>query len=389
MQCGAARMPDSKRRSIAIIGCGYVADYYLATLASYPWLSITGVFDRDAARLQAFCAYYRLRPYESLAALLEDVSVSIVVNLTNPRSHFEVSMRCLQAGRHVYSEKPLAMTLPEAERLVEEAESRGLIISSAPCSLLGESAQTLWRALREQTVGPARLVYAELDDGMISQMPYREWRSASGAPWPYRDEFEVGCTLEHAGYLLTWLLAFFGPVVSVSAVSACLLPDKVPGTTLTPPDTPDCSIGMLRFEDGPLVRVTTSIIGAHDHSIRIFGDRGVLRVRDCWDNEARVGVRHYVTVRHRRFLSPLSRAYRVPGTPRRKLSRTGSSRMDFAAGIAELARALDERRTCRLSPRFSLHVTEVALALQGAVSGALYQTRSRFEPVQPLEWASR
>lgn len=380
-------MTDSVHRTVAIVGCGYVADFYLATLKQYPWLEVAGVFDRDPARLQAFCAHYRLRPYESLAALLADESVGIVVNLTNPRSHFEVSMRCLEAGRHVYTEKPLAMTLPEAERLVEAAESRGLTISSAPCSLLGEAAQTLWRALREEVVGPVRLVYAELDDGMIHQMPYRNWRSASGAPWPYRDEFEVGCTLEHAGYLLTWLIAFFGPVRTVTALAACLVPDKVPGTALEPADTPDCSVGTLSFEDGPLVRLTTSIIGTHDHSIRLFGDRGVLRIGDCWRNDARVSVRRFMTVRHRRFLSPLSRAYRVPGAPRRKPLRTGSSRMDFAAGIAELAESLEAHRACRLSARFSLHVTEVALALQNAVGGALYQTRTRFDPVRPLDWA--
>ena len=61
--------------------------------------------------------------------------------------------------------------------------------------------------------------------------------------------------------------------------------------------------------------------------------------------------------------------------------------MDFAAGVVELALAVQEGRACRLSPRFSLHVNEVALALQQATDGLVYQTKSRFAPVEPMDWA--
>src|SRR5262249_19068502 len=152
--------------------------------------------------------------YESLDELLADSRVEVVLNLTNPSSHYEVSRLTLLAGKHVYSEKPMAMRFDEAKELVELAENRRLQISSAPCSLLGETAQTMWKVLREERVGPVRLVYAELDDGLVHKMPYKLWLSESGAPWPYEDEFEVGCTVEHAGYYLTWLAAFFGPIES-------------------------------------------------------------------------------------------------------------------------------------------------------------------------------
>ena len=104
-------------------------------------------------------------------------------------------------------------------------EREVLQISAAPCSLLGETAQTIWNALRAGRLGPVRLVYAEMDEGMVFRMPYVRWKSASGAPWPYRDEFTVGTIIEHAGYILTWLPAFFGPVMSVAGFSACLIPE--------------------------------------------------------------------------------------------------------------------------------------------------------------------
>jgi predicted dehydrogenase len=174
---------------IAFVGCGYVADYYIATLPGHPDLELIGVTDRDPAALSRFTGFYKVRGYGSLDLLLEDDRVELVVNLTNPRSHFEVSKACLEAGKHVYSEKPLAMELAQATALVELAAARGVRLSSAPCSLLGETAQAMWKALRERQVGTARLVYAEMDDGMVFRMAYRRWLSASGAPWPARDEF--------------------------------------------------------------------------------------------------------------------------------------------------------------------------------------------------------
>ena len=92
---------------IAIVGCGFVADYYLKTLPLYPDLEIAGVMDRVPERATKFAAYHSVPVYASLAELLADSTVEIVLNLTNPRSHYEVSKAALEAGKHVYSEKPL------------------------------------------------------------------------------------------------------------------------------------------------------------------------------------------------------------------------------------------------------------------------------------------
>ena len=84
---------------------------------------------------------------------------------TNSSSHFEVSKACLESGKHLYTEKPLATTFSQAQALVELAEAKGLYFSAAPCSLLGETAQTLWKALRKNEIGKVRVAYGELEDG--------------------------------------------------------------------------------------------------------------------------------------------------------------------------------------------------------------------------------
>ncbi|MDJ0844569.1 Gfo/Idh/MocA family protein [Crocosphaera sp.] len=372
---------------IGIVGCGFVADYYLKTLPLHPQLELVGVMDRDPQRSEHFSRYHSVPQYASLEALLEDPQISIVLNLTNPRSHFQVSQACLNAGKHVYSEKPLSMNLSEAKTLVDLAESKNLYLASAPCNILSETAQTIWKALREQVIGNARLVYAEMDDGMVHQMAYKKWKSESGIPWPYKDEFEVGCTLEHAGYYINWLTAFFGPVKTVTAFSSCLIPDKKTDSPLEV-NAPDFSVACLEFHSGIVARLTCSIVAPHDHHFTIIGDQGLLSTKDCWYYRSPVYIQKRLTIRRKTFISPWKQKYPLVGQGRTKYGYKGSQEMDFCRGVAELAEAITDKRSCRLSAQYSLHINEIVLAIQeSGNSGKPYQVTTTFEPVEPMPWA--
>lgn len=379
---------------LGIVGCGYVADYYLATLANYPELQVAGVFDRDPIRAERFAAHHRLKRYASLEALLADPRVHVVVNLTNPCSHFEVSRAALGAGKHVYSEKPLATSLDQAEQLVDLATGRGLLLSSAPCTVLGETAQTLWRALREGAVGTPRLVYAEMDDGPVPLDDYASWRSGSGAPWPARDEFEVGCTLEHSGYALGWLTAFFGPVRTVTASAHVLKPDKgIPLEVLTP----DFTVATLEHASGVVSRLTCGIYAPHQRELRIFGDEGILSTPDTWNFAAPVhlatrkgfGLKAEKHPRLARLVGLGPRRVRPVRRARFRWSGRPANYIDFARGVAELAAAIADGRSPRLSAGWSLHVNELALAIQAPSRDASPQAvRTTFEPMAPMPWAT-
>src|SRR5262245_5151908 len=176
---------------IAIVGCGFVANNYIKTLPLHETLQLVGVHDRDGERARRLCNFYKqcdLRLFDSLDDILSDPSIGMVLNLTNPRSHYEVSRRCLESGKHVYSEKPLATTFEEAKALIALARRQGLGLASAPCSILGETAQTIWKALRSDTIGRVCLVYASLDCGPVhTAKPWRNNISPSGVPWPAKD----------------------------------------------------------------------------------------------------------------------------------------------------------------------------------------------------------
>ena len=361
--------------NIGIVGCGFVADNYIAMLAEHPNVTLIGVHDRDLARQAVFAKFHRLATFDSLAAMLADERVQMVVNLTNPSSHYDVSMAALRAGRHVYSEKPLAMTMDAARDLVDTARRLRVGLAAAPCNHLSDAMQTLAREVHAGRLGRVVMAQAEMDDGMVPKLDYGNWRSRSGAPWPARDEFEVGCTMEHAGYQITPLVQLFGPVRRVSSFNACLVPEKgrEVGVNIL---SPDLSIGMLEFDDGIVARLSNTILAPANRSLRVVGLDGVATVTDVWEYHAPVritptgaGVRPRLVRKLEKKLSPL-----LPGllfgratkpVPGRRIPRTaGGHRMDFARGIAQLAAQIETAAPELVGPALALHVTEVTLALQ-------------------------
>lgn len=396
---------------IAIVGCGNIASFYFSTLPQHPILSVIGVMDADEYRSRKYAQYYSVQNYPSLDAILADQRVELVINLTNPRSHYAISRACLEAGKHVYSEKPLAMSFSEAEELVQLAEQKGLFIASAPSRILAETAQTMWKALREKAIGAVYAVYAEMDGGLIHRLQYKEWKNELDIPWPYRDEFKVGCTIEHAGYPISWLTAYFGQVDTVMTFATCQIPNKETDVPLEV-NPPDLTVACLRFKSGLVARLTSSWIAPSDHSIRIFGDLGVLSTNDGWEPRSPVHVTRSRIIRigPKSISVPWKGIYPAAAPPGASLTaravrtfvrsprdvvrefrlriRHLKERVDFCLGPAEVAASIRERRPCRLSARYCLHNTEVVLAIHNATdSSPIYKVKTSFDSMKPMPWA--
>jgi predicted dehydrogenase len=363
---------------VAFVGCGFVADFYAANLALHPELKLVGVYDLVDSRAASLAARHGARVYETLDALLGDSAVAIVVNLTNPGSHFAVSRASIAAGKHVYSEKPLATTLADAKQLVALAREAGVRLAGAPCALLGESFQVLRQLLSQAEIGLVRAIYAEVDDGPVHQMHPEDWVSPEGTPWPWRDELRMGCVIEHAAYHLSWMVALFGPAHSVTAVSTCLAPDKhseLRGEACGP----DFSVACIAFESGPVARLTCSTVAPHDHSVRVIGDHGTLHLDEIWHFGAPVRVTHFNELWLRadsytwlkRYALTRS-LYALDGRASQSSPACGWRRrirrheMDYLLGVAELASSIREARPSQLTAELALHVTEIALAINEA-----------------------
>lgn len=378
-------------KNIAFVGTGYVADYYMRTLENYPDLRLVGVWDRDSQRLPVFCRFYKIRPYDSLEALLSDREVDIVINLTTPESHFEINRAALEAGKHVYCEKPLAMSLEEARILIALAAERKLVICGAPANALSDAFQLTRKQLDGGTLGKPTLVYAEMEDGPVFMSNWQKWKSRSGAPWPGVHEFEIGCTLEHAGYALSWLVGLFGPVERMSAFSALTFPDKGKETRNLKL-APDFSVGCLVFRSGVVARLTCGLAAPRDRSMTILGEKGMLTVRDLWDNRSPVNLAaHYQRSLLQKVVDGIEsrlgrrlpfRLYKGRTVPYPAAAQAAKlpaypSQIDFMRGIQKQAEAIQSGQAPFFSGQVLLHLTELVLNLHAGVHD--YQLTTSFE----------
>jgi predicted dehydrogenase len=367
---------------IAIVGCGYVADFYMETLPNHPALDLVAACDIDPGRREAFAAHYRVPVYESVHSLLEHSDAELLLNLTDPRSHHAVSRACLEAGRHLFSEKPLTMDYETALELVQLADSRGLSISGAPSNVLSETADAVRQALASGEAGVVRAVFAEMSVGSVLAKNFGSWRSVSGSPWPYADEFELGDIIEHSGYCLALLVDLFGPVERVLSFSAVCYPDKHSSLPLERLG-PDLGVAALEFRSGVVARLTcNSVATRSDRSLHIIGDKGTLTIEDVWRYDSPV----YLTPLNaddatlsrrlrRRLARELDRLVQrvLPGQRwhGRRIAVRGTkgrltkyARMDYARGPAAHAEAIRAGQRPRISAELLLHVTEIALAMQ-------------------------
>lgn len=390
--------------NFVILGTGFISDAYLRTLHLHPELTCVGVFDRDPQRALKFAKAFNLKAFPTFSELLACNEVDCVLNLTNPREHAATTRACLEAGKHVYSEKPLAMLPDEAGELVQLARRHQRLLSCAPCSSLSPSADTLDAAIRQQRIGKVRMVYANFDDGMIAphESPW-QWCNGLGFPWPAKDEFEVGCTYEHAGYFLTWLCRCFGPVQSMTAFASTQIPDKgIPVDSMAP----DFTCGLLQFANGVVARVTCGLVAPKDKSLTVIGDTGTLEVLNLRDDHGTVWLKPYqlplakLKLRNafqrlqkrlprtlpRRWRQPLEFSSRLPLHPPQglpALPEDADKRVDFLRGPQDLADAIRDQRQPMLSAELGCHIVEIIHQLQYPAHGPVLLRTSFASPNNP------
>jgi predicted dehydrogenase len=351
--------------NVALVGCGSVAERYAACIAAHESLALVGVTDTLEERAAALAEAFGVAQYRSLDELLSDDQVELVVNLTVPSAHAPVTAAALEAGKHVHSEKPIALRYDEALELVDLARRTGRRLSSSPATLLGEAQQTAWKLVRDGVLGDVRVVYAEANWGRIES-----WHPTPQAL------YAVGPLVDVGVYPLTILTAMFGPVRRVAAYGAMLQPDR---TTLSGESfalaAPDFIVSVLELEN-VVARLTTTFWVRHgrQRGMEFHGADGTsLHLASFQEFDAGLeltsdGGDTYATV-------PLLReAY--PGT-------------DWARPLAELVEAIAEGRPHRASAKQAAHVVEVIEAIaRSQAEGGPVGVRSEFEPPTPLDWAS-
>jgi predicted dehydrogenase len=353
------------RMRIGIVGCGNIADRYAARIVAAPELELVAATDADPERAERLAAARGGTAYASLEALLADGSVETVVNLTFPAAHAEVSAAALAAGKHVHSEKPLALAHAEAQRLVELADAKGLRLSAAPTTLLGEAQQTAWKLVRDGALGTVRVVYAEANWDRLER-----WH-----PDP-RSLYAVGPLVDVGVYPLTIATAIFGAVRRVQAYAATVEPERTHAEGWTfALDAPDFVVAALELESGVVVRLTASfyVPVSKQRGLELHGDAGSLHLPTWGEFDSRVELqprgREYETV------PPLREPY---------------AGIDWSRALVDLAKAIEEGRPHRCTGEHAAHVVEALEAARRSVAdaGRSVAVQSSFRQPEPCSWAS-
>ncbi|GII76720.1 oxidoreductase [Sphaerisporangium rufum] len=262
---------------VALVGAGAISDAYLRNLTAFPDVRVLGIADLDEPRARAKAAEHGVPVAGDLAAVLAVPEVEIVVNLTVPRAHVEVATEALRAGKHVYGEKPLALSPKEGEALLAEAGRRSLRIGSAPDTFLGAGLQSARRALSSGAIGtPVAATAVMQNPGPESWHPSPEFLFQHGAG----PLFDVG------PYYLTALVTMLGPMAKVAATARQARATRVVGsgpkggTTFTV-EVPTHVMALIDYAAGPSASATFSFDSpAVVTSIDILGTEGVLSLPD-------------------------------------------------------------------------------------------------------------
>ena len=326
-----------------LVGCGYVADFYaVAVRDACPEAEVVGAVDLDAERAASFVDAYGGVRRDDLTELLDDARVEVVINLTPAETHLEVSTAALLAGRHVFSEKPLACSPARGRELVDLAVERGLALGCAPSIVGTVVARTLRSLIRDGSLGTISHIYGELDDGPLHRMQPELWRSARGLPWPYRSEFAEGPVLHHLPYAVGWAIALAGRAVEVVGMTRTAAEPTKLGVTAGP----DFCVAVLRHESDCTSRLTVGALAPRGRRLTVVGTKRTAVVPDMWATDGPV------FVDDERVLEP------GPSWPF-----LSTHRLDFSSGLRELVRDIETPEGAvahtRLRGAEALHILSV------------------------------
>ncbi|MEF2243617.1 MULTISPECIES: Gfo/Idh/MocA family protein [unclassified Paenibacillus] len=344
-----------------IIGTGNISGIYFKNGSSFDAMEVAACADLDVARAKQKAEEHGIRGC-SVDELLADPEIQMIINLTIPQAHAEVNLRALEAGKHVYVEKPFAVSREEAEQVLKLAEQKGLYVGGAPDTFLGGGIQTCIKLIEDGWIGtPIGATAFMMSGGHESWHPAPEfYYQAGGGPM-----FDMG------PYYLTALVALLGPMKRVTGMTRISFPERTItsepklGQTIQV-EVPTHIAGIIEFAAGPIGTLLTSFDvkgGSTLPRIEVYGSEGTIIVPDPnrFGGEIRV---------KRAGASDWSEIpYAYPNTENAR-----------GIGAADMAKAIVTGRKHRANGQLAYHVLEAMHGFHDAASsGAHYTMKSSCE----------
>jgi predicted dehydrogenase len=361
----------ARKLGLGIVGCGHISTTYFTFAPLFKGIEVRSCADVNPAAAEAKAAQYGVRA-ESVDDLLAASDVDIVVNLTVPAVHYEISRRALDAGKHVYSEKPFVLSVAEGLDLKKRSAKSDLRVGSAPDTFLGGAHQ-----LARQLIDEGRL-------GMITGGTCHVMGRGMEHWHPNPDFFfqpGAGPVLDLGPYYITNLIQLIGPVKRVAALAATPRKERVITNgprygQKVPVTTPTTIHALLHFESGAVVTLGTSWdVWGHGHApMELYGEAGTIYIPD--PNFFGGTLRYTEGAKEVKKLPAWKHPFGVP-----------NQQHDFGlmanyrtAGLSDMALAIQAGRPHRCSMELALHAVDVMTAiLKSGETGKFVATRTTCE----------
>ncbi|MGH3071439.1 MAG: Gfo/Idh/MocA family protein [Gaiellaceae bacterium] len=352
---------------VGVLGCGVISRQYAENANAFDSFELVACADVDDAQAQIFAKAHDV-PAVPVAVLVADPSIDIILNLTPPAAHAAVTREALAAGKHVYTEKPLATDAGDAAALVEDADRLGLRLACAPDIFLGGAYQMARALLDEGAIGePLAVNAAMLVGGQESWHPNPDIFFADGA----------GPLLDMGPYYISAIVALLGPVRRVAGFASMRTPER--RIEIGPRAgerfavaTPTHTAASMQLESGVTANLVASFeaTGQYVCDLVIHGTEGALALPDP-----------------NAFAGPLRLSRGRDGWQDVPISSNGRDARGI--GLHDLVDAIAAARPPRASGRFGLHVVEVARGiLRSAAEERTIEIESRVDQPEAMPSAS-
>ncbi|MCY1695989.1 Gfo/Idh/MocA family protein [Curtobacterium sp. SL109] len=349
---------------VGVIGAGVISDQYLGNLTVFPDVQVRFIADIDLERAAAQAEKWGVPASGTVAELLADDDIEIVVNLTIPAAHVEVALEAVAAGKHVWGEKPYALDRDSAAQLRDAAAAAGVTVSVAPDTFLGAGLQTALRTIREGRIGtPLNGLTLFQSPGPESWHPSPEFLFAYGAG----PLFDIG------PYYITTLVQAFGPVKKVTATASKSRATRTIGSgpkagTEFPVDVPTNHSALIEFEDGGSAQSVFSFESDRGRTgfVEIAGETGTVVFPDPNDFDGDTEL------------------YVLGSEEPETIPAVGST-YSRGTGVVDLARSLRAGEENRVPGALAFHVLDVMVSIaEAAERGEAVLVTSTVSPSQTL-----
>ena len=371
--------------NVGILGCGVISNTYIRDIKRfYPSLHLAACADVNVELAKSHAEKYQIPSGCSVEEMLAMEEVELVVNLTPPQFHMELNKKILQAGKHVFCEKPFAPTAAQARQIMDLADEKRLLVGSAPDTFLGSSLQTCRKILDDGWIGKPLYVTANMMSNGVET-----WHPAPANF--YRQG--AGPLYDMGPYYFTALAALLGPVKRVSAFSGTGFPVR---KVYTGPlkgqevlvETPTHYSGTAELVSGVIVSMNISFDIWHSNlpMFEIYGTDGTLEVPD--PNMSGGRPRVYRKESTLDVLYDDSRETKEKQDTSVELPELYPHIGDYTRGIGvlDLACAIDEKRKPRVNAEMACHVIEAITGMmESAQDKKVYEMKTTCEKPEPIK----